>query len=123
VAGTAGLLFLRTWHPEQTVLPPCPTWRFLGIYCPGCGSTRAAHQLVNGRLLLALRYNPLWLLLGVPATAWLAWQIAQVAWRGRAGWRLPLNAAAAWTIAAVVILFGLLRNLPLAALDWLRPPG
>lgn len=38
---------------------PCFFDRILGIYCPGCGGTRALTALVQGRLLKALWYHPL----------------------------------------------------------------
>lgn len=33
--------------------------RFLGIYCFGCGGTRAVYALLHGRFLKALWYHPL----------------------------------------------------------------
>ena len=38
---------------------PCFFDKVLGIYCPGCGGTRALTSLVHGRLLEALWYHPL----------------------------------------------------------------
>ena len=43
---------------------PCLFDRLLGIYCPGCGGTRALTALVHGRLLQSLWYHPL-----IPYTA------------------------------------------------------
>src|SRR5690349_16070871 len=40
-------------------LPPCPFHRLTGLWCPGCGGTRAFHQLLHGNLLMALHLNPL----------------------------------------------------------------
>ena len=37
--------------------PTCPSVRYLHIYCPGCGSTRAVEALLRGNILLALRQN------------------------------------------------------------------
>ena len=34
----------------------------LGIYCPGCGGTRAFLALVHGHFLQSLKYNPITLL-------------------------------------------------------------
>lgn len=38
---------------------PCFFDKVLGIYCPGCGGTRALTALVHGRLLKAVWYHPL----------------------------------------------------------------
>ena len=37
----------------------CPSYKFLGLQCPGCGLTRAGSALVHGHLLEAFRFNPL----------------------------------------------------------------
>ena len=39
------------------VLPSCPFHRLTGLYCPGCGNTRSVLALMDGDLLLSLRYN------------------------------------------------------------------
>lgn len=36
----------------------CPMYAFTGIFCPGCGGTRATLALLRGDLLLSLRCNP-----------------------------------------------------------------
>jgi hypothetical protein len=38
---------------------PCLFRAMTGLYCPGCGGTRAVQYLLQGRLLLSLRYHPL----------------------------------------------------------------
>lgn len=38
---------------------PCPFDYLLGIYCPGCGGTRAVTALAHGHLLQAVWYHPL----------------------------------------------------------------
>lgn len=43
---------------------PCLFSTFLGIYCPGCGGTRAVEALFHGHLLKSIWYHPL-----VPYTA------------------------------------------------------
>ncbi len=55
------LLALSQWSP------PCPFHTLTGWYCPGCGNTRSVRALLNGDLLLSLRYNaaPLLVLLGL----------------------------------------------------------
>jgi hypothetical protein len=36
----------------------CLLERYLGIYCPGCGGTRAVFSLMRGRILRSLWYYP-----------------------------------------------------------------
>lgn len=38
---------------------PCVLLSLFGIYCPGCGGTRAVDALLHGHLLLSLWYHPL----------------------------------------------------------------
>src|SRR4051794_34754853 len=47
----------------------CPFKAWTGLDCPGCGATRAAHQLLNGHLLAALDLNAMFVL-AVPFVAW-----------------------------------------------------
>lgn len=38
---------------------PCLFHRFTGLYCPGCGGTRAFLMLLRGRVFLSLVYHPI----------------------------------------------------------------
>lgn len=38
---------------------PCLFHLLTGLYCPGCGGTRAFRALLAGNLLLSIRYHPL----------------------------------------------------------------
>ncbi len=48
-------LWLRRFIPRI----PCFFSNVLGIYCPGCGGTRAVYELLHGRLLKAVWCHPL----------------------------------------------------------------
>lgn len=41
----------------NSLLPACPTYKFLGIYCAGCGSTRALYALLHLDFATAIRQN------------------------------------------------------------------
>jgi hypothetical protein len=43
--------------------PRCPVFTYLHVECPGCGATRALAALLHGRLVDALHYNALLVLL------------------------------------------------------------
>lgn len=41
-----------------TLFPPCPSYTYLDIYCPGCGNTRSVQHLLKGDILGSIRFNP-----------------------------------------------------------------
>lgn len=56
----AGAWLLYTFPPATTALYPQCVFRSLtGLDCPGCGTTRALHHLLHGRIGEAFRLNPM----------------------------------------------------------------
>ena len=52
------LAALTLVDPAQSIwVPKCLFKLFTGLQCPGCGCQRAAHALLHGDLIGALRYN------------------------------------------------------------------
>jgi hypothetical protein len=93
--------------------PTCPFLAVTGEYCPGCGSLRAMHALTRGDLATATGLNVLALAsLPVLAVIWLRW--VGRSWTG-APRAQPAPAALIWGLAVLVLLFGLIRNLPFGA--------
>jgi len=118
------LLALLWWlDPARAFVPVCAFHAITGLHCPGCGATRATHELLNGRLLAALQYNALWI---VSLPIWL-YAGASQARRYVYGRLLPADPTQKrWTfviLVAAALAFGLLRNLPVWPLDLLAPPG
>ena len=93
--------------------PTCPFLAATGRYCPGCGSLRAVHALAHGDVGAAVGLNVLAvggiLLL---AAIWLRWVAARAGGRRRAA---LAPAPAVWALLTVVVVFGVVRNLPLGA--------
>jgi len=52
-------------EPESGVYPRCLFRQVTGLECPGCGSQRAIHALLHGRVAEAWSYNAL-LLMEIP---------------------------------------------------------
>lgn len=115
------LLFLlvyiySTVSPSESVLfPKCPTLMYLGFECPGCGSQRSIHHLLNFEILEAMKMNVL-TLLAIPYL--LIWSIFRLYFSfcttpssGVLRWRKRLfGATAIWVIFTLVVLFCIARN-------------
>ena len=119
----AGLMLLRIYNPAtSTLFPPCPFHYLTGWYCPGCGSLRAIHQLLHGNVQAAWAMNPLSLLL----FPFLAYGLAREAisyWRGRPLPQFAVPGAWIRALCALIVLFGIVRNLPFHPFDLLAPGG
>jgi hypothetical protein len=62
----AGLGFAyKKFDPAKHSFPACPFLKVTGYKCPGCGSQRAIHHLLNGDIKQAFYLNPL-LILAIP---------------------------------------------------------
>ena len=63
IAALAAVLMLAVLYLclLRKILPPIPCFftTVLGIYCPGCGGTRALIAMLHGHFLKALWYHPL----------------------------------------------------------------
>lgn len=118
--GMAAVWLLRTFDPNTagSLFPPCPFHAITGLFCPGCGITRALHALVHFDLVRALAMNAL-VVLSLPLLAVMVVQgftqrallpksVARVVFDGR------------WWIGALLV-FGIARNLP--GLEILAPGG
>jgi hypothetical protein len=96
----------------------CPFKLLTGLDCPGCGGTRAAHQLFTGHLGAAADLNVL-ALVGIPLVL-AALFVSLTAAFGGPRWR-SFTFSSTWTRVALVVVavFWVVRNLPGAPFDWL----
>src|SRR5580698_4636369 len=59
-AGIAACAVLFFFDPtKNNFYPVCQVHALTGLYCPGCGATRAAYQLLHGNGVMALHDNAL----------------------------------------------------------------
>ena len=99
----------------------CEFHALTGLWCPGCGATRAARELVHGHIWAAWTYNPLLVTL-LPGLLW--WYAAwlRALWRGdRCAGPGAARPWLAWVLFWLVLVFWLLRNLPWAPFCYLAP--
>ncbi len=59
VAIVAIILLYLSVDPSDAYFPRCAFKTFTGLECPGCGSQRAFHSLLNGNFREAVRFNAL----------------------------------------------------------------
>lgn len=106
----AGLWVVYTFPPAASrFYPRCVFHAVTGLDCPGCGSTRALHQLLHGHFLEAARFNALlYVLIAVTLCA------APSLWRGETP-RFMTRPWFAWTTVVVLVSWWVVRNLPLYA--------
>jgi hypothetical protein len=104
----------------QAFYPPCPLHALTGIYCPGCGATRAVHALAGGHLVTALHDNVL-LVAVVPLAiaVWVSWLLRTMGYD--APKLLPLTPRRAWLLGLVMAVFAVVRNLPFGPFHALAP--
>lgn len=109
----AGLVFYF-FNPEQSgFYPKCPLYQTTGLLCPGCGSLRALHQLTHGQVLAALRLNPLLVLVLLPVAGWAVLRTFVFHASGRKWPALFLRQEWCWVLLALVVIFGIARNIRL----------
>ena len=117
----AGLTCLFAWNPAKSAFyPPCPFHALTGLHCPGCGALRAMHALAHGRPIEALGLNALSTLVA-PLLVCYAACSAVAAVRRRRPPRPVFPAGTIWAFLALVLLFAILRNLPVYPLSLLAP--
>ncbi|HOP80857.1 MAG TPA: DUF2752 domain-containing protein, partial [Armatimonadota bacterium] len=110
------LVTLYLFNPAVTrIYPPCPFNAITGLHCPGCGSLRAAHQLLHGNLIAALDLNPLFVL-----------SLPFIVYYSLPSRRLDIVRclsnryhSVGWGV--VIVLFWVLRNLPYYPFTILAP--
>lgn len=121
-AALAGAVYLYFHNPHSYPLP-CIFYSLTGFYCPGCGAGRASYSLLHGRFLDAFCYNPVMTavlpLLGLYVAA------RVIDWAITGGNHIDRKISVKFVagILVVVLLFGIVRNIPVYPFNLLAPGG
>lgn len=99
----AMIIYIGLFDPEEYPAPQCLFHRLTGYDCPGCGTQRAVHALLHGRVAEAWRHN---------AALFPAVAVAVLyAWRPKRLRRWLYATATPYVIAALLALWWVGRNL------------
>lgn len=118
-AGSCVLLYAIDPAAEDNPYPLCPFRALTGIPCPGCGALRATNRLLHADLGAAFGYNAL-LVLMLPMLVYvLATSLGTV--MGREVPRLSVPRWTGYAVLTVVLIFWVLRILPIEPFSALAP--
>ncbi len=60
--GVVAFIYFNINPSEANFIPKCPLYSTTGVYCPGCGSQRALHDLLHLNIKEVIGHNLLFLL-------------------------------------------------------------
>jgi hypothetical protein len=108
----AGAAYLFVFEPGKSgFFPPCPFRLLTGLTCPGCGSTRALHQILHGNFEAAFALNPL-LMVGIPLMLFAFLRYSVIVMRGGVPRPNALPAPYIYAMFFVILSFWIFRNTP-----------
>jgi hypothetical protein len=108
----AGSVYLYAFEPGKTgFFPPCLFRALTGLTCPGCGSTRAMHQILHGNFAAAFMLNPLFLL-ALPFLLYALIRYSAAVMRGGVPRPNALHASYIYALFVIVVSFWIFRNTP-----------
>jgi hypothetical protein len=101
--------------------PKCPFFALTGLYCPGCGSQRAASALLHGDIVKAFNYNLL-LAVSLPFVLYSAFvNLVNVFRTSPVTQKIFYSPAFVKIVFVAVLLFGIMRNIPVYPFTMLAP--
>lgn len=116
-----GLVVLFFGHPTSySLMPRCPFYLLTGLYCPGCGSLRATHYLLQGDVTSSIRHHPLFLPLLLFILVLYGKRLYEFRFKTTVSFRGELYCCVA--VLVLFVLFFVMRNIPIDTLEWTRPP-
>ncbi|MCJ0980305.1 DUF2752 domain-containing protein [Rhodococcus sp. ARC_M12] len=110
-AAVGGLVLLHVRDPRTSTYLPCPLHALTGLWCPGCGTTRALGDLTRGDVAAAASSNVVAVVLVVVAVGvWGLWLRAR--WTQKPLTLARPNRPAAAVLVALLTVFTVVRNTP-----------
>ncbi len=104
-----GFIYYAVDPSSSALFPQCGFLSLTGYKCPGCGSQRAIHALLNGDVVTAFRYNAM-LFIAVPWILLCLFAETQRVRNPRLYARLHPSVLI-WLFLVIVLAWWLLRNI------------
>ena len=118
---TFGMLYFNLNPKSFAYFPKCPFYSFTGLYCPGCGSQRAFHEMLHGNLWVGIQHNFL-IILALLVIFYKFYVFFQNRFQKENTVKNILyHNATPWVILVVVVSFWILRNIPMDPFIILAP--
>ncbi len=115
-----GYLYFKYDPINNLLFPKCPLYATTGVYCPGCGSQRATHSLLNFDISGVFKSNILFL----PAMLIVGYHYSITVinkFLGKNYFSILDKSNAPLVILVIVVLFFILRNIPVEPFTYLAP--
>lgn len=121
--GGGFVAYLIASHPPRpdSLYPKCMLHQLTGLHCPGCGTGRAAHAALNGRLVQALAFNPVAVVLLPVVAGVVLYRAGRWALGRPVGNDLWVDSRWVWLLAGSLLVFAVLRNVPVEPFTLLAP--
>lgn len=105
---------------DVSYLPKCPLFITTGIYCPGCGSQRATHHLLNFNLFGVLQQNVLYLV-GLVVLGYHFLILSLNFTLSKSYYNYLYHPKTPVLLLIIIIIFWILRNIPYYPFNLLAP--
>jgi len=118
-----GFFFIYKYNnpSNNSLFVPCPIEYTTGYHCPGCGSQRAIHQLLNFNIMGALRLNS-FMVLSLPIIIYgLGITIWNFIFETRYRFNLFYSKVFIYGYFGLAVIYWVLRNLPYYPFNLLAP--
>lgn len=126
VAGLAGAYVagVAAVDPFRPRAIGCPVHELTGLWCPGCGSTRAVHELAHMDVVGSLACHPLVLpIVALLGWLWSSWVMRRRHGDARPAWARAPTELPSWLLVGLAVAFvalAVVRNIP--GFEWTAPP-
>ena len=97
---------------------PCLFHKLTNFYCPGCGITRMLFSIIRLDFYQAFRYNPL---VFIMLLLYILYKFLSIVVALCFKRKIKIPKHIYYIILIIVILFGIVRNLPVPVFEYLKP--